>query len=129
MKPSLHYKITFHACIEAGLSKNEAHLVSKHCILFDRYFIFKPFAHFKKFGATFFSVLFLNMAKMFKSYKLLGWAAHSLQDAISHGSCFPWQHHNIPDIDEVSDKALRAEIFNRTKDLARKFLEFRRRFS
>ncbi|MCX7831490.1 MAG: hypothetical protein N2440_01150 [Actinobacteria bacterium] len=129
MKGSLHYKITFNALIEEGFNREEAHLISKHCVLFDKYYIFKPFAHFRKSGAFILSGLFLYLAKIFNSQKLLGWAVHSLQDAISHGSYFPWQHNRISGIDEVSDKALRTEIFNRTKDLAKKFIEFRKRFS
>lgn len=123
MQPSLHYRITFEAALEAGCSSSCAGRLAQENAAFDRLYIYKPWAHFRTCGATFLAELFLFLALQFNSKKLLARAIHALQDSFSHGSIFPWQHRRFPEIDKPDEKsAVYRLIEKETRSVIKFFL-------
>jgi hypothetical protein len=101
VKPGLHRSYTLKAALKCSFSEEEASKIAEHAVEFDRHLIFKPWAHFRLSGAGVFAWVFLKLAVITRNLKLLGWAVHAAQDAVSHGNLYPWNHRKVPDIDEV----------------------------
>lgn len=117
----LHRKITYEACLKAGFSSDEAQKTADASVKFDSVIFFKPFGHFEKFGALVLSRIFLKLAVWFKSFDLLGWALHSLQDGISHGKIYPWQHKEFESIDTYFDEETLKTIAELSQSYAERF--------
>lgn len=108
--------------LECSFSEEESNKIAENAVEFDRYVIFKPWAHFRLFGADLFAWIFLMLAKITRNPKFVGWAVHAAQDAVSHANLLPWNHKKIPGIDEVENGSKKEKaILQKTENILRKY--------
>lgn len=126
MNGYLHRRITYEACREAGFDHHDSEKVAEHSVSFDSLKFLKPFAHFRRFGSQCVSRFLFNLAVLSGSLRILGYSMHSIQDSISHGDIYPWEHRLFLYLDRVEDEETYRKVFEATLNLAREYLARRK---